>query len=145
MLPAPPDPSRDTFGYPRAGASGSPQAALLVEGLLSGMLDQGLPPHAVGPSLVAGYARLFRRLPTISPAADKTQVPLLYSLLGSGTGPLKMAKIDAAYQDRPVGEQQCGNCSSSYTHNVSQVRICSQVEGTIQPDAWCRLWNTDRL
>jgi len=142
MFPALPDPP---FSYPRAGVAGSPDAASLVEGLLIGLIERGLPPQVIGPTLVQGYVRLYRRLPTASAVADKSQVPLLYSLLGSGPGPLKMAKLDAAYQEVPVSEQRCANCSSSYTHNVSNDRICSQVEGTIKPDAWCRLWNTDRL
>lgn len=77
---------------------------------------------------------------------DKSMRPALYSLLGSGTNPLKMSREDACYQDSPGpgGEQTCLNCSSSYTQNVSGEVVCSQVEGLVKRSGWCRLWNTDR-
>lgn len=92
------------------------------------------------PPGVAAEIERFRRLPVV----DKTQVPLLYYLLGSGSSPYKMSKQDAAFQLKPVGNQQCGNCSSAYQNVMGREFICSQVEGKIEPVAWCRLWNTDR-
>ena len=134
------------FSYHRAGSRGSEPASVWVEELLAELLAQGLPPEALGPTLVKAYSRVYRRLPTISPGVDKTQVPMLYSLLGSGTPPLKMSRQDAAYQDeRHASKQQCDNCSSSYTNNVSQDSVCSQVSGEIEPGGWCRLWNTERF
>lgn len=141
---APPD-TPPPFSYPRAGARGNPTASLLVEDLCASLLVSGVPPHVVGPTLVQGFMRFYRRLPTAVPGVDKSQMPALYTLLGSGTPPLKMDKEDAAYQDRPVGKQRCDNCSSAYRNLVSGDVICSQVCGVIEPQGWCRLWNTDRL
>lgn len=107
-------------------------------------LAQGLPAAAIGPTLTKGYAKLYRRLPVATPGIDKSQIPMLYSLLGSGPAPLKMSKEDACYQDRPVGGQRCGTCSSSYRQLVTGELICSQLQGLIEEGAYCRLWNTDR-
>lgn len=144
MAPTNPDPP--PFSYPRAGARGSPPMSRWVEELLADLLAQGVPPEALGPTLVRGYARIYRRLPRAADPIDKTQVPMLYSLLGSGTAPLKMSKDDAAYQGRPhPSGQKCGNCSSAYQNVVSGDVVCSQVSGTIELSGWCRLWNTDRF
>jgi hypothetical protein len=114
----------------------------VVERLLEDASSAGVPAWKLGPSMVLGFFRFFRRLP--NRVLDKTQVAGLYALLGSGTAPLKMTKEDAAYQTRPVGQQKCGNCSSAYTQVVTGDSICSQVEGEIKPGHWCRIWNTDR-
>ena len=106
------------YEYPRAGLRAPPGVQLEIE--------------------------RFRRLPVVSPAGDKTQMPLVYFLLGAGTPPYKMSKADSAYQTRPVGSQRCGNCSSAYQNVVGREFICSQIEGTIEPESWCKLWNTDR-
>lgn len=136
---------RTPFDYPRAGQRGVPQIALLVEGALEDMAHAGVPLDRLGPSLVQGFARFFRDLPKEGPGVDKNQVPLLYMLLGSGTPPLKMSKPDAAYQERPVGQQRCGNCSSAYRNLVTGDLICSQVSSEISENGWCRLWNADRF
>lgn len=132
------------FGYPRAGNEGVPGLASEVEALLVDAASQGVPLWRLGPSLVLGFFRFFRRLPRHAQGIDKNQVPGLYTLLGSGTGSLKMAKQDAAYQARPVGQQSCGNCSSSYRQMATGDLICSQVAGKIEEGGWSRLWNTDR-
>jgi hypothetical protein len=116
--------------------------AEVTEALLESAANAGVPLWKLGPSLVLGFFRFFRRLP--NRALDKTQVPGLYALLGTGTAPLKMSKADAAYKDRPVGNQCCNNCSSFYAQRVTGESICSQVSGTVKAQAWCRLWNTDR-
>lgn len=116
-----------------------------VERVVMEMADRGVPVEAIGPTLVQGFARFYRRLPTIAPGVDKSQVPLLYQLLGSGTSPLKMSKEDASYQTKPVGQQRCENCSSSYMNTVTGEWICSQVEGQIDPHGWSRLWNSNRF
>lgn len=134
----------EPFLYPRAGSKGDDHVATWIESLLAELAGHVLSIEDLGPTLVKAYARLYRRLPRAGPGIDKNQVPLLYSLLGSGTSPLKMNTADAAYQLKPVGDQHCGNCSSSYTHNVTNEVICSQVEGKIEAQAWCRLWNMDR-
>jgi hypothetical protein len=132
------------FGYPRAGQEGVPGLASEVEALLVDAASQGIPLWRLGPSLVLGFFRFFRRLPKHAQGIDKNQVPGLYTLLGSGTQPLKMSRSDSAYQARPVGSQRCSNCSSFYTQGVTGDSICSQVEGKVQASHWCRLWNTDR-
>lgn len=87
----------------------------------------------------------FRRLPLASERVEKGQVPLLYFILGSGPNPYKMSRVDAAHQGKPVGKQRCGNCSSAYQNVVRGDFTCSQIEGQIKLNDWCRLWNTDRL
>lgn len=134
------------FSYPRAGQAGAPLVSEVLAQVCEDLLERGVPPHLLGPSLVQAYSRIYRRLPTATPGIDKTQTPMLYSLLGSGTTPLKMSPEDAAYQPRPhPSGQSCANCSSSYTNNVTDDVICSQIEGRVSPSAWCRLWNTDRF
>ena len=86
----------------------------------------------------------FRSLPTISPFWDKSQAPLLFYVLGSGTNPYLMSKEDACYQDRPVHNQRCGKCSSAYQQVVSGEVVCSQVQGKVSLKGYCRLWNHDR-
>lgn len=135
----------EPYSYPRAGQRGLAPLADAVEALLEDAVEAGVPPATLGPSVVQGYTKLYRRLPVATAGIDKSQIPLLYTLLGSGTPPLKMSKEDSAYQLRPVGSQRCGNCSSSYQNVVCGDTICSQIEGKIEPDAWCRVWNSDRF
>lgn len=131
------------YEYPRAGVRGVPELAAEIEDLLLGMTHLGIPPERIGPTLVQGFARFYRRVP--SEVFEKSQVPLLYSLLGSGTPPLKMSHEDAAYQGHPVGQQRCEHCSSSYKNVSTGDLICSQIEGEIEVDGWCRLFNLDRF
>jgi hypothetical protein len=65
--------------------------------------------------------------------------PLLYHILGSGTDPYKMAKVDAEYQDEPNEGETCANCEYAY-QGADGTWICSQVAGEIEPEAWCRLF-----
>lgn len=140
------DPRRlPTYDYPRAGTRGNPELARIVENVAGDMASMGLPPAAIGPTLVQGYIRFYRHLPKDAPGIDKSQIPALYALLGSGTPPLKMSREDSAYQDRPVGQQRCGNCSSAYQNLVTGELICSQIEGEIEESGWCRIWNSDRF
>ncbi len=113
--------------------------------MLEDMAGVGVPPHLLGPTLVQGFVRFYRTLPSGLPGIEKGQIALLYALLGSGTPPLKMSKEDSAYKARHVGDQRCGNCSSAYQNVVTEDLICSQIEGEIGVSAWCRLWNTDRF
>lgn len=135
----------DPFSYPRAGREGDARLARATVDLLEEATQAGVPAWRLGPSLVQGFFRFMRWLPSRTSGIDKSQVPGLYLLLGSGTGALKMSKKDAAYQDRPVGQQRCANCASAYKHLVSGDLICSQVEGTVTSNGWCRIWNQDRL
>ena len=66
--------------------------------------------------------------------------PLLYQILGEGTPDYKMSKEDADYRHQPVNGQKCGNCRFAYKKVVTGEFICSQVEGNVQPEHWCRLW-----
>lgn len=132
--------SGERYTYPRAGVKADEFAALEFEQLAAELLHEGVHLSQLGPSMVKAYTGIFRRLPL----ADRSQVPLLYSMLGTGTAPLKMSKEDAAYQPKPVGTQQCSNCSSSYQNLSEGDVVCSQVGGTIDKKGWCRLWNSDR-
>lgn len=133
-----------TYQYPRAGSRGVPPLAIAVEHLLADMASMGVAPAQLGPTLVQGFIRFYRQLPADAPGIDKSQIPALYALLGSGTPPLKMSREDAAYQTRPVGKQRCEVCSSAYQNLVTEDMICSQVDGEIGKNAWCRLFNLDR-
>lgn len=47
----------------------------------------------------------------------------------------KLSKVQAQYQDKPKGDQKCGNCMHFIPPDS-----CMLVEGNISADAWCRLW-----
>lgn len=80
----------------------------------------------------------FRKLPE----HVKARVPLLWWLLGSSTSKYKMAPADANYGAPPEGVAgRCSNCNSAYAHLGTNTAICSQISGTIEATAWCRLWN----
>ncbi len=87
------------------------------------------------PGVKAAIAQ-FRALPE----KLKYNQVLLYFLLGSGTMPYKMSQVDSNYQPTPRGLQNCANCEMAYRHVASGRFICSQIEGEIRPEGWCRLW-----
>jgi hypothetical protein len=78
----------------------------------------------------------FRKLPLV----ERKRHPLLYWLLGESTPAFKMSKEDSNYQPVPQGKQRCDNCEFAYKKVVRNQFICSQIEGDIEPKAWCRLW-----
>ena len=78
----------------------------------------------------------FRNLPN----EVKEQKPLLYWLLGSGTPPYKMSKKDSAYQGKPYRGQNCGNCRFTFMRVLNKELICSQIEGNVEIEHWCKLW-----
>jgi hypothetical protein len=45
----------------------------------------------------------------------------------------KMSQKDAGYQEAPKGDQSCSNCSL-----FSPPASCSLIDGTINPQGWCR-------
>ena len=78
----------------------------------------------------------FRKLPLI----QRAKKPLLYWLLGSGTPPYKMSKRDSNYLERTVKGQNCGNCRFTFQRYVNKEFICSQIQGNVKLNHWCRLW-----
>jgi hypothetical protein len=55
-------------------------------------------------------------------------------LLGTSSPAVaKMSQKDAGYQETPKGDQSCSNCSL-----FSAPASCSLVDGTINPQGWCR-------
>jgi hypothetical protein len=78
----------------------------------------------------------FRKLPF----EEKRKKPLLYWLLGSGTSPYKMTKKGSAYMGKPYRGQNCGNCRFIFQRCVNKELICSQIQGNIELNHWCRLW-----
>jgi hypothetical protein len=80
--------------------------------------------------------REFRKLPN----DVKSQKPLLYWLLGSGTPPYKMTKKDSNYMGKSYRGQNCGNCRFTFMRWINKELICSQIQGNIELDHWCRLW-----
>lgn len=96
-------------------------------------------PLAGGPNAqpeVQEAVERFRQLPL----DERAEKPLLYWLLGSGTPPFKMSRIDSAYQDKPFGFQKCGSCRFAWQRVKTGQYICSQIAQEIAPEAWCRLW-----
>jgi len=75
------------------------------------------------------------------PEDERVETPLLYWLLGDGTPPFKMTKVEAGYIDDSPYNQNCGNCTHAYTHVTSGIAICDQMRGVIEPQAWCRVWS----
>jgi hypothetical protein len=48
----------------------------------------------------------------------------------------KMSQEGAQYQNEPLGEQKCANC----TNFIADSKTCKVVEGEISPNGWCILW-----
>jgi hypothetical protein len=77
---------------------------------------------------------------------EKSEKPLLYWLLGSGTPDYKMSKDDSAYVAITKTEgQDCLNCEFAYTKTATLDSndpdiICSQITDRIHANGWCRLW-----
>jgi hypothetical protein len=67
--------------------------------------------------------------------------PFLYFVLGQGTPAFKMEQNTADYGLSQVHGQSCGNCIYSYTNNVEEKNICSQIRGQIHGRMWCKLWS----
>jgi len=74
----------------------------------------------------------------------KRKRPLLYHLLGRGTPAYKVSKEEAEYQNKPKGDQKCGNCRFAYKKVVNGKLICSQIRGEIKAEAWCNLWKAEK-
>jgi High potential iron-sulfur protein len=49
----------------------------------------------------------------------------------------KMKQTAAGYQDQPKGDQSCSNCNL-----FSAPSSCTLVDGTINPQGWCRFHQT---
>lgn len=90
------------------------------------------------PLLVRKAIEEFKRLPE----NVRSKKPLLYWLLGSGSGtpPYKMSKKDSNYVGKPVNGMKCGNCRFTFKRHLNDELICSQIRGNIELDHWCRLW-----
>lgn len=75
------------------------------------------------------------------PDDEKSERPLLYWILGTGTPDYKMPKDMSQYTDKSEIEgQRCGNCEFAYFKLSNKKYICSQVRGKIRPAGWCKLW-----
>ena len=51
-------------------------------------------------------------------------------------GPVKMSRADAKYQDTPRGGLSCAGCTF-----FRKPRSCQVVEGDINANGWCRLFD----
>lgn len=47
----------------------------------------------------------------------------------------KLSQVQAEYQGQPKGSQACANCM-----HFRPPSSCNVVDGTISPNAWCKLW-----
>lgn len=69
--------------------------------------------------------------------------PFLWFVLGKGKGtpPFKASKKDAKYIDpSPYKGAYCGNCIFYYIQPVRNRKLCSQMRGSVDYDAFCKLW-----
>lgn len=90
--------------------------------------DDGLKPAASTKDAAANLSRrgLFRHVAVVGAGAA--------ALLGTASPAMaKMSQKDAGYQEMPKGDQSCSNCSL-----FSAPDSCSLVDGTINPQGWCR-------
>ena len=90
--------------------------------------DDGLKPAASTKDVARNLSRrgLFRHVAVAGVGAA--------ALLGTASPAMaKMAQSDAGYQEMPKGDQSCSNCSL-----FSPPASCSLVDGTINPQGWCR-------
>ena len=77
------------------------------------------------------------------PEEDKSEKPLLYHILQSGTPPYKMSKGDSKYTDETkIESQDCENCEFIYLKLANKKYICSQIRGRVQLGGWCKLWKS---
>jgi hypothetical protein len=51
-----------------------------------------------------------------------------------------MTKKESGYQGKPFKGQNCGNCRYTFMRWVNKELICSQIEGNIKLEHWCKLW-----
>jgi hypothetical protein len=60
----------------------------------------------------------------------------LLSLSARSAQAAKVAKTAVGYQDSPKGSARCDNCRLFIAPNA-----CTQVDGVISPNGWCRIWS----
>jgi High potential iron-sulfur protein len=77
--------------------------------------------------------KLTRR--TLLQAGALGAVPFL-GLSARSAKAAKVSKAAVAYQDSPKGDQNCANCRLFIAPNA-----CKQVEGSVSPNGWCRIWS----
>jgi hypothetical protein len=90
--------------------------------------DDGLKPVASAKVVAQNLSRrgLFRHVALAGAGAA--------ALLGAASPAMaKMTQGDAGYQEMPKGDQSCSNCSL-----FSPPASCTLVDGTINPQGWCR-------
>jgi hypothetical protein len=61
---------------------------------------------------------------------------LLAVVATAGTAIAKMSQKAAGYQEKPKDNQQCSNCALFKSPDS-----CTLVDGTINPDGWCRFYS----
>jgi hypothetical protein len=72
--------------------------------------------------------------PGAESAADKMRLEKERAM--NDAPPPKMSKEGAQYQEEPLGEQKCANC----TNFIADSKTCKVVEGEVSPKGWCILW-----
>lgn len=96
-------------------------------------------PHAGknAPLPVQTAIAMFRKMPL----EDRSKLPLLYWLLGSGTPEYKVDQSDARYTgSSPYPNARCANCEFFYYKPTAKAYICSWIEGDVKPAGWCQYW-----
>ena len=90
--------------------------------------DDGQKPVASGQDVAVSVSRrgLFQHVAVAAAGAA-----MLLGMASPATA--KMIQKDAGYQEMPKGDQSCSNCSL-FVAPAS----CSLVDGTINPQGWCR-------
>jgi hypothetical protein len=78
------------------------------------------------------------------PEHERAELPLLWWLLQDSTQVYKTLKQDALYTDHASSRRtSCATCDYLYESVRFGLYICSQIEGTVEPSGWCRLWEHD--
>lgn len=107
--------------------------------VLYGMLTAGC--AATVPMLFVGCERQETQPPEPqSSGGAPSPAPADMAAAGRGaaedTGAGKMSQVQARYQERPSGDQQCSNCSNF----IAEDNTCKVVQGQVSPQGWCTLW-----
>jgi hypothetical protein len=56
-------------------------------------------------------------------------------MVGTAGAQQKLSKQDAGYQDKPKNDQRCAGCTLFQPPSA-----CNVVEGEINPQGWCKLF-----
>ncbi len=85
--------------------------------------------------MIERSALVSRRWLLQSAAGSIGAAPILAKPLTSATAVIKISKQAVAYEDHPEGDKRCEKCAQFQPPNA-----CKMVDGTINPDGYCRIF-----